>query len=166
MISCIKSSTALGLLAVASFANSQPAPSSFYTPEYFANWGLKYTYATDAWALGYTGAGIKLGIADDRAQLSHPEFAGRTYWPDPVPPFPAPGYPDFPTHGTHVMGVAAAARNGVGMVGVAFDASLASIVSVGQPGYPSSTNWAQELVDAGVSVMNGSFGYGAAPGFD
>ncbi len=166
MISCIKSSTALGLLAVATFANSQPAPSSFYTPEYFANWGLKFTYAADAWALGYTGAGIKLGIADVRAQLSHPEFAGRTYWPDPVPPFPAPGYPDFPDHGTHVMGVAAAARNGVGMVGVAFDASLASIVSVGRPGYPSSTNWAQELVDASVSVMNGSFGPRAAPGFD
>ncbi len=153
----------LPLIAVATVADAQITSSDFLTPEYYRNWGLKYTFAVDAWDLGYTGAGVKLGIADVRAQLSHPEFAGRTYWPDPVPPFPAPGYPEFPDHGTHVMGVAAAARNNVGMVGVAFDASLASVVSISRPGYPQSNDWAQELVDADVSVMNGSFGPRAAP---
>lgn len=107
----------LSLLAVATSANGQLAPSDFATPEYFRNWGLSYTNAAQAYALGFTGAGVKIGIADTQAQLSHPEFIGRTYWPSPQPPFPTPGYPNFPTHGTHVMGIAAAARNGVGMMG-------------------------------------------------
>ena len=162
MISCIKSSTALGLLAVATFANSQPAPSSFYTPEYFANWGLQYTYAAEAWALGFTGEGVRIGIADGQAQLSHPEFTGRVYSPLNPAPFPAPGYPNITEHGTHVMGVAAAARNGVGMMGVAFNASIAGTVAVGEPGYPLR-NWSQDLINARVSVMNGSFGPPATP---
>jgi subtilase-type serine protease len=156
-------SSIVPILSFASAANGQLTPSDFETPEYYRNWGLKFTDAARAYALGYTGAGVKIGIADTQAQLSHPEFLGRVYWPSPEPAFPTPGYPDFPEHGTHVTGVAAAARNGVGMMGVAFDASIANVVAVGQPGYPESYDWAQELVSAGVSVMNGSFGPRAAP---
>lgn len=163
MISCRKSSTALGLLAVATFANSQPAPSSFYTPEYFANWGLQYTYAAEAWALGFTGEGVRIGIADDQAQLSHPEFTGRVYSPLYPAPFPNPEYPNPPEHGTHVMGVAAAARDGNGMVGVAPGSSIAHVVVVGSSGYPASSDFAQDLINARVSVMNGSFGPPATP---
>lgn len=130
-----------GFIALANTPSAaQRTPADFETPEYFKNWGLKYTLASDAYALGFTGAGVKLGIADYQAQLSHPEFAGRVYWPLPQPAFPMPGYPDFPEHGTHVMGVAAAARNGVGMMGVAFDASIANVVAVGEAGYPKSTD--------------------------
>ena len=153
----------LALFAVTSVANSQLTPSDFYTPEYYANSGLQYTNAADAYALGFTGLGIKLGIADDQAQLSHPEFAGRVYSPLRPAPFPNPEYPEFPEHGTHVMGVAAAARNNVGMMGVAYNASIANVVAVPDPGYPGAYNWAQQLVDAGVSVMNASFGPPEAP---
>ena len=153
----------LALFAVTSVANSQLTPSDFYTPEYYANSGLQYTNAADAYALGFTGLGIKLGIADDQAQLSHPEFAGRVYSPLRPAPFPNPEYPDFPEHGTHVMGVAAAARNNVGMMGVAYNASIANVVAVPDPGYPGADDWAQQLVDAGVSVMNASFGPPEAP---
>ena len=153
----------LALFAVTSVANSQLTPSDFYTPEYYANSGLQYTNAADAYALGFTGLGIKLGIADDQAQLSHPEFAGRVYSPLRPAPFPNPEYPEFPEHGTHVMGVAAAARNNVGMMGVAYNASIANVVAVPDPGYPGADDWAQQLVDAGVSVMNASFGPPEAP---
>lgn len=158
MISYRKACTSLAIFALANIANSQSTPSIFYTPEYFANWGLQYTYAADAWALGFTGKGVRIGIADDQAQLSHKEFVNRVYWPSQRAPFPNPEYPNFPDHGTHVMGVAAAARDGLGMVGVAHDASIAHVVAVFNPGYPLSNNWAQDLVDAKVSVMNGSFG--------
>lgn len=164
MISIRKVGACIALFAVTGAANSQVASSIFHTPEYFANWGLRYTNAAEAWALGFTGKGVKLGIADDQAQLSHPEFAGRVYWPLASDPFPNPDYPNFPEHGTHVMGVAAAARNGVGMIGVAYDASIAHTVSVlTKPGYPVSNDWAQDLVDAKVSVMNASFGPMATP---
>lgn len=164
MISIRKIGACLALFSVASAANSQVASSIFHTPEYFANWGLQYTNAAQAWALGFTGKGVKLGIADDQAQLSHPEFAGRVYWPVAPDPFPNPNYPEFPDHGTHVMGVAAASRNGVGMVGVAYDASIAHTVAIlTKPGYPTSKDWAQDLVTARVSVMNASFGPRATP---
>ncbi|MBZ1351823.1 hypothetical protein KZZ10_14360, partial [Alcaligenaceae bacterium LF4-65] len=140
MISIRKVAACLALFAVTSAANSQVASSIFHTPEYFANRGLQYTNAAEAWALGFTGKGVRIGIADDQAQLSHPEFAGRVYWPVAPDPFPNPDYPDFPfpTHGTHVMGAAAAARNGVGMIGVAYDASIAHTVAIPNPGYPAS----------------------------
>ena len=163
MISIRKIGACLALFSVASAANSQVASSIFHTPEYFANWGLQYTNAAQAWALGFTGKGVKLGIADDQAQLSHPEFAGRVYWPVAPDPFPNPNYPEFPDHGTHVMGVAAAARDGRGMVGVAHDASIAHVVAIPSTGYPASSNWTQGLIDAKVSVMNGSFGPPASP---
>ena len=164
MISIRNVGACLALFAATGAANSQVASSIFHTPEYFANWGLQYTNAADAWSLGFTGKGVKLGIADDQAQLSHPEFAGRVYWPVASDPFPNPDYPNFPDHGTHVMGAAASARNGVGMIGVAYDASIAHTVSVStKPGYPVSNDWAQDLVDAKVSVMNASFGPRATP---
>ncbi len=163
MISCKKTCIGLALFVAASSANSQSTSSIFFTPEYFANSGLQYTYAADAWALGFTGKGVRIGIADDQAQLSHPEFAGRVYWPSMQAPFPNPEYPDFPEHGTHVMGVAAAARDGIGMVGVAPDASIAHVVTVPKLGYPGSSDFAQDLIAARVSVMNGSFGPPAKP---
>ena len=164
MISIRKIGACLAWFSVAGAANSQVASSIFHTPEYFANWGLRYTNAAEAWALGFTGKGVKLGIADDQAQLSHPEFAGRVYWPVASDPFPNPDYPNFPDHGTHVMGAAAASRNGLGMVGVAYDASIAHTVAIlTKPGYPTSKDWAQDLVTARVSVMNASFGPWATP---
>lgn len=163
MISIRKVGACLALFAVTGVANSQVASSIFYTSEYFANRGLQYTNAAEAWALGFTGKGVRIGIADDQAQLSHSEFAGRVYWPERPDPFPNPDYPGFPTHGTHVMGAAAAARNGVGMVGVAYDASIAHTVAIPNLGYPDSKDWAQDLLDAKVSVMNGSFGPDARP---
>ncbi|HEY7803271.1 MAG TPA: S8 family peptidase, partial [Orrella sp.] len=138
-------------------------PESFRTPEFNANWGLGAIGAEYAYSLGFTGAGIKLGIADGAFQFTHPEFAGRIYYPNGFPPFPLPGL-EVPEHGTHVMGTAAAARNNQGMMGVAFDASLAGVIAVDdEQGYPPPGDWAGQLIAAGVSVMNGSFGPDAVP---
>lgn len=137
-------------------------PESFRTAEFRANWGLGAIGAEYAYALGYTGAGIKLGIADGIFQFTHPEFSGRIYDPEVFPAFPIPGV-KVPDHGTHVMGLAAAARNDTGMMGVAFNAQLAGVGAYNEPGYPPAGDWAGELIKAGVSVMNGSFGPDAVP---
>lgn len=138
-------------------------PESFVTPEFEANWSLGVIGAQHAYALGFTGAGIKLGIADGAYQFTHPEFAGRIIYPSVFPLFPIPGF-KVPEHGTHVMGLAAAARNNEGMMGVAFNALLAGVIAVGdEEGYPSPGDWVGQLIEAGVTVMNGSFGPDALP---
>jgi len=140
----------------AGFASAQ-TPESFRTPEFNASWGLGVIGAEYAYALGFTGAGVMLGIADHPVQPTHPEFAGRLFYPNPAPVFPVPGF-KIPSHGTHVMGLAAAARDNQGMMGVAFNASLAATVSVAADGYPEPDDWVGDLLQAGASVMNGSFG--------
>ena len=161
---CAASLLAVGMLVASmSPVSAQLSPRDFETPEFYASWGLNQIGAQYAYALGYTGAGVKLGIADGAVQLTHPEFAGRIYDPSIFPVFPIPGA-EIPDHATQVMGLSAAARNGVGMMGVAFDASLAGVVAVDdEAGYPEPGDWADELIKAGVSVMNGSFGPDAYP---
>jgi len=141
---------------------AQPTPESFMTPEFLANWGLERIGAQYAYAMGYTGKGITIGIADTAVQADHPELNGRVIYPNPLPPFPIPGYP-IPSHGTHVMGLAGAARNGFGMMGVAFEANFVNVLPLAISGYPHNNYWGKELVDAGIQVMNGSFGPRAAP---
>ena len=55
-------------LSLASAANAQFKPSDFETPEFYANWGLNAINAQDAFALGFTGAGVKIAIADEPTQ--------------------------------------------------------------------------------------------------
>lgn len=151
------------VLSFAFFSHAQSQTSTiFLTPEFYANWGLKAINAQEAYAIGLNGAGVKLGIADDAFQFGHPEFAGRVYSPTLYTNFPVPGY-EVPSHGTHVMGLAAAGRNGFGIMGVAFGASLAGVTAIDTIGYPKAGDWAEELVRAGVTVMNGSFGPPARP---
>ena len=158
------------ILAITSTANAQLTPASFETPEYYRSGGLQHIFASEAYALGFTGKGVKIGIADDAMQWSHPELVQRVYWPSPLYQFPAPGYSTYPDHGTHVAGIAAAQRNDDVMMGVAFDASIAAAMAINgvdgaknPVGFPYDPNWAQSLINAGVSVMNGSFNYGPNP---
>ena len=44
-------------------------PSDYETDEYTASTGLALIRASDAYALGYTGKGITLGIADNFVQI-------------------------------------------------------------------------------------------------
>ena len=77
---CPPRQTLIALLACFAFASpvlAQLSPSSFTTPEFYANWGLDPIRAQYAWSQGYTGAGVKLGIADGAFQFTHPEFAAR-----------------------------------------------------------------------------------------
>ena len=98
---------------------------SFRTPEYNASTGLELIRTADAYALGYTGKGITLGICDEFVKLSHPEFSSKLA-SDIILDLPADYSWIQYTHGTHVGGIMAATKDNVGMHGVAFDADLVS----------------------------------------
>jgi outer membrane autotransporter protein len=50
-------------------------PASWRTPEYRADWGLEAMRAADAYAAGYTGLGVTVGVVDSGLYSAHPEFA-------------------------------------------------------------------------------------------
>ncbi|EMO0474913.1 autotransporter outer membrane beta-barrel domain-containing protein [Pluralibacter gergoviae] len=131
-------------------------PASWRTPEFNAEWGLSAINADRAYAAGYSGKGVRLGIFDQPVYAKHPEFSGdnkvvnlvtegsREYT-DPYIPvkkgdkFRYDGTPSqdsdgtLGSHGTHVGGIAAGSRDGGPMHGVAYGAQIVSAEN-GDPG--------------------------------
>ena len=125
---------------------------SFRTPEYYASTGLALINAADAYALGFTGRGITLGVCDDFVQFYHAEFAGKSYLV--YVGGPPQGYDWLGNnHGTHVAGIMAAAKNNAGMHGLAFGADLLSgnFLTSAAAYYGFNNN-------ASVRVINNSWG--------
>lgn len=58
------------------------AKQSFETAEYNANWGLKAMKASTAYALGYHGQGVKVGMMDSGILQGHSEFSDKDRWHD------------------------------------------------------------------------------------
>jgi subtilisin family serine protease len=94
-------------------------------------WGHTAIGATDAWAAGYRGAGVRVAVLDDGIDPNHPDLApnlnvalstsfvpGETFVYHP---------PDVFSHGAHVAGTIAAAENDFGTIGVAPDAELVMV---------------------------------------
>ncbi|MCE4052981.1 autotransporter outer membrane beta-barrel domain-containing protein [Pseudomonas sp. Au-Pse12] len=153
-----------GCLALATGAQAAPYveagklgdAASWRSAEFKADWGLGAIHADSAYAAGYTGQGIKLGIFDQPVYAQHPEFSGSDkvitlvtsgtrQYTDPYIPVKAgdafryDGTPSvgsdgkLGSHGTHVGGIAAGSRDGGAMHGVAFDAQIISAEN-GDPG--------------------------------
>ncbi|EPK3284913.1 S8 family serine peptidase, partial [Serratia marcescens] len=155
MLICL---TAIGGAQAATYIENGKAgdPASWRSSEFNAEWGLGAIHADQAYAAGYTGKGIKLGIFDQPVYAKHPEFSGpdkvinlvthgiREYT-DPYIPvkkgddFRYDGTPStdssgkLGSHGTHVGGIAAGSRDGGAMHGVAFNAQIISAEN-GDPG--------------------------------
>jgi len=150
-------------------------PASWLSAEYLKDWGLERMKASEAYAAGITGNGVKIGALDSGFDASHPEASPSRYHPVIASGTYADGSPfsvsgvlnaNNDSHGTHVTGTMGAARDGVGMHGVAFNAQ----VYVGNtnkndsflfgptpdPGYFKAAYGA--LADAGVRVINNSWG--------
>ncbi|MDT8902837.1 S8 family serine peptidase [Anaeroselena agilis] len=127
---------------------------SFKTSEYNASTGLTLINAANAYALGYTGRGITLGVCDDYVQFYHSEFAGKSYLVYVGGPSQGYNWTES-NHGTHVAGIMAAAKNNAGMHGLAFDADLLS-------GNFKETGSAYDGFNrnASVRVINNSWGVG------
>jgi subtilase-type serine protease len=144
----IRSFGALVLVAgavVTSPVLAQDAPITEAT----ANQGLVQINAQAANRLGFTGAGVTVGVLDSGIDAAHPDlkpnladfsFDGNTG---------GPALRDYNMHGTHVSGIIAAARNGSGVQGVAYDAKLALMVP------KAGANDSEAQVDAAIADVYG-----------
>ena len=131
-------------------------------------WGITQVTAPVAWALGFRGTGVKVGIMDSGGDPTHPDlgYAGGynavtggtnpSDWTDDIP--------SCNGHGTHVAGTIAARDNTIGVVGVAPEASIYAIkvfedLSGGCGAWISTqitaVNWA---ANNGIRVINASIG--------
>jgi subtilase-type serine protease len=120
-------------------------PASWRTPEFMRDTGLLAMGAEYAYAAGYSGTGVNIGIVDSGFFAGHVREHGsyatnyaigdryhsvtaQGGYTGPTPGYFDPAFND--THGTHVSGTVGASRDGVGdgtennMQGVAFDADI------------------------------------------
>ncbi|MBX6966226.1 S8 family peptidase, partial [Alcaligenes faecalis] len=103
------------------------------TKEYKNQPGLDMINAAKAYALGFTGKGVTVGILDSGIAGDHPEFAGAIAggfdFSTNTPYANGQGVDsdEEPGHGSHVAGIIGARRDGVGMHGVAFNSQLFAV---------------------------------------
>ncbi len=141
--------------------------SVWQTPEYYRSHALDQVNAANAYALGFTGAGVLVATVDSGLDTRHPEFAGRVQYgydfSNNVPILPNEDHDlgeSQGSHGTHVAGIIGAARDGVGMQGVAFNATIvptAYNLAATDLDTAFSANW-QYLAKLGVPIVNNSIG--------
>ena len=96
--------------------------------EFLNSTGLQAIGADKAYALGYSGAGITLGIVDTGVRADHEEFDGKVDLINKT----VNDWADKETwHGSHVAGIMLSKKDGIdrknNMMGVAFAANLKSI---------------------------------------
>lgn len=120
--------------------------SDFRTPEYLSSTGLESINAAGAYALGFTGKGVILGVVDEPFAPAEGEFANKY----PYGVFGEKGEGD---HGIHVSGIMAALKDDRGVHGVAFDAKLLPWEGIGQ----SELAWALMLKHRDVRIVNNSW---------
>lgn len=148
---------------------------SWRSAEFQSDWGLGRIQADQAYAAGFTGAGVPIGAMDSGFDPAHPEAspsryhavtASGTYVDGSAFSITGALNPNNDSHGTHVTGTMGAARDGVGMHGVAYDAQL-YVANTNQndsflfgpspdPQYFRAAYGA--LAEAGVRAINNSWG--------
>jgi len=122
-----------------------------------------------AWALGYSGAGVKVGVVDSGLEIAHEDLSANVNASSSIDfrnngndPSPTAGY----DHGTMVSGIIAAVGfNGRGGRGVAYRSTLRGynfLVSQSQDNFAKS--FGQDDRSRDNDIFNGSFGAGAVTG--
>lgn len=138
---------------------------SFRTEEYkgMGDNVLDLVHAADAYAQGYTGKGVTVGVPDiGIVDFTHPEFAGKDN--NTIVYDALHGKYDDLSHPTHVAGILAANKDGAGMHGVAFDAGIASSSAEGNPeeALPldsAITFYDPYLTNPDIKIINNSWGF-------
>lgn len=162
----------LSLLAMQPYAVFAAGADSFRRNEY-KNIGdnvLDLINAADAYAQGYTGKGVTVGVADvGTVNFAHPEFSGKannSVVYDNITTAEVPLTWVVIDHPTHVAGIVAANKDGNGMHGVAYDAGIASS-SVMDYYFsngsfkPAIGYYDYYLVDPDIKIINNSWGANA-----
>ena len=141
---------------------------SFRTDEYKAMGEnvLDLVNAAAAYAQGYTGKGVTVGVADvGIVNFSHPEFSGKTGSGvvfDGLESTEVPLTWENDYHPTPVASIAVADKNGFGMHGVAYDADVASSSVMGHyyggGGFESSNSFYDNyLTNPDIKIINNSW---------
>ena len=162
----------LSLLVMQPYAVFAANADSFRTDEYYGIGKNVFDLinAADAYAQGYTGKGVTVGVADiGFVNIVHPEFAGKDNktMPDKIN-IENSGFTWADVyHPTHVAGIVAANKDGAGMHGVAFDSCIVS--SSAESGYSGTDEdysssgyldyYAYYLTDPDIKIINNSWGY-------
>ena len=142
---------------------------SFRTDEYKAMGEnvLDLINAAGAYAQGYTGKGVTVGVPDaGTVNFSHPEFSGKTGSGvvfDGLESTEVPLTWENVYHPTPVASIAVADKNGFGMHGVAYDADVASSSVMGHyyggGGFESSNSFYDNyLTNPDIKIINNSWG--------
>jgi subtilisin family serine protease len=95
------------------------------------NYSRDQIKASEAYARGWTGKGVKIAVADTGYDTDHSEFAGQVF---ATKDYTGTGMEDAHGHGTHVLGTMVAKKDGTGIHGVAFDAT-AAVIKIGNSSY-------------------------------
>lgn len=159
----------LSLLLVKPYNVFAAGADSFRTDEYKAMGEnvLDLINAAGAYAQGYTGKGVTVGVTDaGTVNFSHLEFSGKTGSGvvfDGLESTEVPLTWAELMHPTHVAGIAAADKNGFGMHGVAYDADVASSSIMGHyyggGGFESSSSFYDNyLTNPDIKIINNSWG--------
>lgn len=111
--------------------------------------------AAEAYAQGYTGKGVTLGIVDQYVNLSHREFLNKdnSYVIGEVPK-DIDWIENF--HGSHVAGIMSASKDGYGMHGTAFNSNFASGTFSTSEGLVKAYNYFNTRED--IKIVNNSWG--------
>lgn len=160
---------ALSLLLAKPYNVFAASADSFRTDEYKAMGEnvLDLINAAGAYAQGYTGKGVTVGVTDaGTINFSHPEFSGKTGSGvvfDGLESTEVPLTWAELMHPTHVAGIAAADKNGFGMHGVAYDADIASSSTIkhyyGGGFFESGSSFYDNyLTNPDIKIINNSWG--------
>ena len=156
-----------------------PTANSFRTAEYLTSWALDAISAAEAYALGYTGEGVVIGVVDFNFTFGSSEVdyhaasiganAQAVAWYEAI--FGADE--ESVNHGHAVAATAAGAKNNSGIHGVAFDARVLAVdyfanvngyaFESGGRTYHVSDPWTY-LISRGVKIINKSYGYDEGDG--
>lgn len=170
---------ALSLLLAKPYNVFAASADSFRTDEYYGmdadpisaqankNGALDIINAAAAYAKGYTGKGVTVGVTDvGIVNFSHTEFSGKTGSGvvfDGLESTEVPLTWAELMHPTHVAGIAAADKNGFGMHGVAYDADIASSSTIkhyyGGGRFKSGSSFYDNyLTNPDIKIINNSWG--------
>ncbi|CAN5155741.1 hypothetical protein BH20GEM2_BH20GEM2_05120 [soil metagenome] len=122
------------------------------------DYGVSKIEAPAAWALGFSGRSVRVGIFDSGVDLEHPDLevtGGIDLVGD------GSGFDDCNGHGTHVAGIVGARNNGNHTVGVAPRTTIYSMRLLNCEGSGSFSTMIKGLewaIDNGMQVVNMSFG--------
>jgi lantibiotic leader peptide-processing serine protease len=128
-------------------------------------WGHAAIGATEAWANGIRGQGVRVAVLDGGFDLAHPDLAPNINLAVSASFVPGESLqyalPDPFSHGSHVAGTIAAAQNNFGTIGVAPDAELMLLKVLSDAGSGSFSWLIEGIVHAannGADVINMSLG--------